>query len=242
MPKASERCKHRHVERIGAHGYRCKTCAALGHKWSQKHRIRWEMLERAAVGNAQGALAAEQRAHAETKASLDIELENAAGYGATIADLRAQLDDEKRRHEERVTADNEVKEQLRAQVLGDIAKLVKEGCHPEIAAARVESNAVDHGSNDGSREAREERDVLQARIDKAVGIGQRWLEGHHDDAPNLVADLLATRRALKNVGALLAANGCDCDCDHHPSDHADDCERCLACRIEMAMNEREAER
>ena len=42
------------------------------------------------------------------------------------------------------------------------------------------------------------------------------------------------REEADRVGAvklLLEANGCDCPCDHHYSEHTDDCERCLACRI-----------
>lgn len=36
---------------------------------------------------------------------------------------------------------------------------------------------------------------------------------------------------LDAIGKLLSQNGCDCDCDHAPEDHDDDCELCLACRI-----------
>jgi hypothetical protein len=37
---------------------------------------------------------------------------------------------------------------------------------------------------------------------------------------------------LDAIGALLAANGCDCECGHDVESHDDDeCERCLGCRI-----------
>lgn len=39
------------------------------------------------------------------------------------------------------------------------------------------------------------------------------------------------RKKLAQVVALLEKNGCDCECDHHPEEHDDDCERCIACRI-----------
>lgn len=37
------------------------------------------------------------------------------------------------------------------------------------------------------------------------------------------------------IGAVLAAHGCDCLCDHHPDERRPDCHVCLACRIEAAM-------
>lgn len=46
--------------------------------------------------------------------------------------------------------------------------------------------------------------------------------------------------AIKRVGAVLSANGCDCECDHHSEEHDDDCERCLACRIQDALQGEEA--
>jgi hypothetical protein len=34
---------------------------------------------------------------------------------------------------------------------------------------------------------------------------------------------------------LLSKEGCSCECEHHPEEHDDDCARCLACRVEEAM-------
>ena len=42
-------------------------------------------------------------------------------------------------------------------------------------------------------------------------------------------------RAYLAVCKVLEDNGCDCDCEHHPEEHDDDCVRCLACRVELAM-------
>jgi hypothetical protein len=38
------------------------------------------------------------------------------------------------------------------------------------------------------------------------------------------------------VNHLLSQNGCDCECDHDAESHDDTCERCLACRIDAALN------
>lgn len=55
-------------------------------------------------------------------------------------------------------------------------------------------------------------------------------------------EALAERDRLRDrrlaVFALLEANGCDCECAHYFEDHDDDCERCLACRVEAAMGRR----
>lgn len=40
---------------------------------------------------------------------------------------------------------------------------------------------------------------------------------------------------LEAIGDLLAENGCDCDCGHHPEEHDDDCKRCLACRVSAVV-------
>lgn len=42
-------------------------------------------------------------------------------------------------------------------------------------------------------------------------------------------------KVIAEVVALLKQNGCDCFCDHHPEEHDEDCERCLACRIADAV-------
>jgi hypothetical protein len=43
------------------------------------------------------------------------------------------------------------------------------------------------------------------------------------------------RDAIARVGEVLSENGCDCDCEHYPDEHDDDCERCLGCRVEAAL-------
>jgi len=67
----------------------------------------------------------------------------------------------------------------------------------------------------------------------------RRLKAGTDALNNHAAALSATledlRRAEREIGALLTANGCDCDCEHDAEGHDDDCERCLACRVEAAL-------
>jgi len=40
---------------------------------------------------------------------------------------------------------------------------------------------------------------------------------------------------ITKIEELLTENGCDCECEHCWQDHDEDCERCLACRINMAI-------
>jgi len=42
------------------------------------------------------------------------------------------------------------------------------------------------------------------------------------------------RAFLVLLRGILGENGCDCDCGHDVEGHDGDCERCLACRIELA--------
>lgn len=51
------------------------------------------------------------------------------------------------------------------------------------------------------------------------------------------SDGAANRIAIERVRELLGRHGCSCKCGHPWEDHDDDCllDRCLACRIEMAL-------
>lgn len=42
-------------------------------------------------------------------------------------------------------------------------------------------------------------------------------------------------RALADIAELIGENGCDCDCGHHSEEHDDDCDRCLACRVDEIL-------
>lgn len=50
------------------------------------------------------------------------------------------------------------------------------------------------------------------------------------DALQRDADALVQR-----IGRVLKDNGCGCDCGHHYMEHSPDCVRCLACKIEEAI-------
>jgi hypothetical protein len=43
------------------------------------------------------------------------------------------------------------------------------------------------------------------------------------------------QRLYADVGDVLSASGCSCDCEHHYEEHDADCDRCLGCRIEAVM-------
>ena len=45
---------------------------------------------------------------------------------------------------------------------------------------------------------------------------------------------VAARDALRQE---LIQSGCACTCEHHSEDHDEDCQLCLACRVESALGE-----
>lgn len=49
----------------------------------------------------------------------------------------------------------------------------------------------------------------------------------------------ALRVRVAAVGRVLSENGCDCECGCFWDEHGDDCDRCLACRVEDAIARRE---
>lgn len=75
-----------------------------------------------------------------------------------------------------------------------------------------------------------ERDELQRELDEEYGT-RLFAEAERDAAQDRADKAEADAERLHCIGDLLADNGCNCDCDHHPDEHDDDCERCLACRI-----------
>ena len=80
-----------------------------------------------------------------------------------------------------------------------------------------------------------ERDRLRKLFDDA-GQGEHnvlALVDHYQAAS------MASDAKLDAVRSLLSENGCNCECGHHWEEHDDDCERCLACRIDAAIMEGE---
>ena len=72
---------------------------------------------------------------------------------------------------------------------------------------------------------RRERDGLRLERDDA-------LEG----LESAMNDLDAARAKIAAVCELLAENGCDCECDHHPEEHNDDCVRCFGCKVSAIVD------
>ena len=52
-------------------------------------------------------------------------------------------------------------------------------------------------------------------------------------------ELEALRERVAATLEVLAAHGCDCECDHHRSECDDDCVWCLGCRVEEALTKGE---
>jgi len=62
------------------------------------------------------------------------------------------------------------------------------------------------------------------------------IEGERDA---LLAEVERLKARIDAVGRVLSENGCDCDCGCFWDEHGDDCDRCLACRVEDAIARRE---
>ena len=92
--------------------------------------------------------------------------------------------------------------------------------------------------------ARRELDRSATEIAHAYLGAVRRAEKAEQELARAEAEATRLRAAHERVGAVLSANGCECECDHHYEDHDDDCERCLGCRIEAALGgpEQPAER
>lgn len=60
-------------------------------------------------------------------------------------------------------------------------------------------------------------------------------EGMMQQACGFAFDLGMRDTLLGRVGEVLADNGCNCDCEHHPEEHEADCEACVACQIGYEM-------
>ena len=76
--------------------------------------------------------------------------------------------------------------------------------------------------------AEAERDALRAEMLR-----------HMRERDALRAEVKRLRARVKAVGRVLSENGCDCECECVAGEHDDDCDRCLACRVEDAIARRE---
>lgn len=73
------------------------------------------------------------------------------------------------------------------------------------------------------------------KLARAVIDQAKEIEALRLDQAKHLDDLAWERARTSAIGGLLGENGCDCDCEHHPDEHDDECELCLACRIDAVL-------
>jgi hypothetical protein len=71
-----------------------------------------------------------------------------------------------------------------------------------------------------------ECDALRAEVEKESAL-----------RAELTREVQRLRARVDAVGQVLAENGCDCECGCHAGEHDDDCDRCLACRVQDVIME-----
>jgi hypothetical protein len=84
--------------------------------------------------------------------------------------------------------------------------------------------------------------LAQIWVDSGGEVG--W-DGNKLSRLPVVAKALTDRdarlaRVVNGIGDLLSDNGCDCECGHDWEGHDDECDRCLACRVNDVLNEAKA--
>lgn len=117
---------------------------------------------------------------------------------------------------------------------------------------RVESYKEDFASLDACLErVGQERDEARTQRDDARAWARRWkqLAGRLREVIKL-GQMIAERQTVwteeahaeiarikDRLGEVLAANGCECECDciQEPDGHEDDCDPCLACRVDRVV-------
>lgn len=85
-------------------------------------------------------------------------------------------------------------------------------------------------------QARRERDEARAEIHAVCDERDRARRDREGLRAILEAERAKHTEFVAAIGALLALNGCSCDCGHDSEGHDDECERCLACQIQLALN------
>jgi hypothetical protein len=91
------------------------------------------------------------------------------------------------------------------------------------------------------RNLRADARAAQAERDEALAN----LNEREADVKTLQRELEHAKRLWReeadrvgSVVLLIEGHGCDCECEHHWEEHDKDCERCLACRISMAIQDK----
>jgi hypothetical protein len=82
-----------------------------------------------------------------------------------------------------------------------------------------------------TEDLKQELSVAEARLERQMAATDEFARRAHS-AEARIAELERLESALAQ---LLRDNGCDCDCEHGWTEHDDDCERCFACRVQMAL-------
>ncbi len=75
------------------------------------------------------------------------------------------------------------------------------------------------------------RSALEIAVDTKSRVAAAW-EQLYNERNRLWR---AAEDKLDAVRTLLAQNGCDCECGHHPDECDDECEPCFACQISAAV-------
>ena len=73
--------------------------------------------------------------------------------------------------------------------------------------------------------AEAERDALRAEVEKESAL-----------RAELTDEVRRLRARVDAVGQVLAENGCDCECECPAMEHDDDCDRCIACRVQDVID------
>lgn len=86
-------------------------------------------------------------------------------------------------------------------------------------------------------ELRDERDALKRHYDAAAPEHNllELLDMYMENELEAKRKLEAAEERLGTIGELLSSNGCDCECDCGPEEHDDDCDLCLAHRIDEVL-------
>lgn len=84
-----------------------------------------------------------------------------------------------------------------------------------------------------ARDAIEAERIAQLWHDR--GVCTPALKALRAEIESLRAERDALREGAKRVADLLEENGCNCDCECDSDGHDDDCDPCLACRVDAAI-------
>lgn len=96
---------------------------------------------------------------------------------------------------------------------------------PDESTPRTEAGVL-HAVED----VQNKTDALRAEVEKESAL-----------RAELTREVQRLRTRVDAVGQVLSENGCDCECGCPAGEHGDDCDRCLACRVQDAVMEGGAE-